>query len=76
MKPNPTTMLFAHLGLPTTAAAVEKNQPSCFYCDHVGGGLYKPHEGTTDWYLGIDLDGQAHYACSDHSCLLHDVHPL
>lgn len=73
MNPNPTTMLLAHLGLPVAAAAVEKNQPSCFRCDSKGGGLYKPHERKTDWYIGCDLNGQAHYACADCKDLLYNV---
>jgi hypothetical protein len=38
---------------------------ACFNCDHVGGAMYKAHDGETTWFLGLTSDGQAHYACED-----------
>ena len=36
---------------------------ACFNCDHAGGGLYRAHQGETSWWLGLEANGQANYAC-------------
>lgn len=50
--------------------------PSCYNCDSLGGGLYKPHEGETRWFMGLDINGQAHYSCEDCGPGLFNCHPL
>lgn len=50
-----------------------KNPPSCFNCDSMGGGYYRVHEGETTWYMGLDQNGQAHYACKDCAPQLYNV---
>jgi hypothetical protein len=52
-----------------------ENQPSCGECDHRGGGLYQPHEGETDWFMGLDSNGQAHYLCDNCKDGFFCVHP-
>jgi hypothetical protein len=42
---------------------VSEHKYACFDCCSVGGGLYKEFEGETTWWLGLDANGQAHYAC-------------
>jgi hypothetical protein len=51
------------------------NQPSCFNCDDQGGGIYKPHDVLTNWYIG-HVNGQGHYACEDCKHLLFDATPI
>jgi hypothetical protein len=48
---------------------------SCFNCDHLGGGLYQPHEGKTTWYIG-HADGEGQYACEECKDLLFDAHQI
>ena len=48
----------------------------CFNCDSTGGGYYKPHDGETTWYIGLDSSGQANYACAECQNLLFDAHPV
>jgi hypothetical protein len=49
---------------------MSENNPACFNCCSLGGGMFKPYEGTTTWWLGLDAAGQAHYACNDCAPLL------
>lgn len=46
------------------------NNYACFNCCDAGGGTYTPYEGETTWWLGLDGNGQAHYACDDCKPLL------
>lgn len=48
----------------------------CFNCDSLGGGYYKPHEGETKWFIGLDEYGQANYACEDCSKTLFNAREL
>ena len=49
---------------------------ACFNCDDRGGGCYKTHEGDTQWHMGLDASGQAHYACAECSVLLFNARPI
>ncbi len=65
-------------GDPAVDDTQESENPefSCFNCDHVGGGLYKPHEVGTRWFLGLEASGQASYACEDCKDALFDARPV
>lgn len=49
---------------------------ACFNCCDAGGGTYRPYEGVTQWHMGLDASGQAHYACAECAPLLFDVRPI
>jgi hypothetical protein len=49
---------------------------SCGICCHTGGGTYRPFEGVTRWFIGLDSNGQAHYACEGCAPSLFNVRPL
>jgi hypothetical protein len=51
------------------------NQPSCGCCDHRGGGMYAIHEEETDWFMGLDSNGEAHYLCENCKDGYFNVHP-
>lgn len=38
--------------------------------------MYKPFDGETQWHMGLDASGQAHYACAECAPLLFNVSPI
>ena len=55
---------------------IHETPAACFNCCDRGGGTYKAFEGETEWHMGLDASGQAHYACKECSVLLFDVRPI
>jgi hypothetical protein len=49
---------------------------ACYNCCDLGGGMYSPYEGETQWHMGLDEHGQAHYSCADCAPGLFNVRPI
>lgn len=49
---------------------------ACYNCCSLGGGLYKPFVGETRWHMGLDENGQAHFACEGCAPGLIDARPI
>jgi hypothetical protein len=55
---------------------IHETPAACFNCCDERGGTYRPFVGDTQWHMGLDASGQAHYACAECAHLLFGARPI